>query len=75
MFQRAQSWGFVNEAGDVVIEPSYDAVEPFSDGVACVRIGMKKGYIDKTGNRVIKLQFDNARPFSEGMAGVRISSQ
>ncbi len=59
--------------GQTVIRPKYDAVESFSDGLACVRKGLKKGYIDKEGHVAILLQFENARSFSEGLAGVRMS--
>ena len=34
MFERHNNWGFVNEKGRTAIEPIYDAVEPFSDGLA-----------------------------------------
>jgi hypothetical protein len=34
-----------------------DAVQPFSGGLAMVRIGERAGFIDKTGNFVIQPQF------------------
>jgi len=64
------------ETGTFVINPQFDIVESFSEGLARVRIGDdttgKHGFIDKTGTFVINPQFDDARPFSEGLARVRI---
>ena len=44
--------GFVNTAGEVVIEAQWDDVRPFREGFASVESGGKWGFIDTTG-RVI----------------------
>ena len=54
----------------VVIQPQFDQVKGFSEGLAAVRLGDKWGYIDKTGKLVILPQFYLASEFSEGLAGV-----
>jgi hypothetical protein len=44
--------GYIDKAGKVVIEPRFDVVGEFSEGLAVVSIGGKWGYIDKTGKYV-----------------------
>ena len=66
----AGKYGFVNAAGEVVIEPRYDYVDRFFEGRAAVMLGDKWGFIDETGTEIAALQFDGVMPFSEGMAGV-----
>ncbi|MCL8265197.1 WG repeat-containing protein [Leptospira weilii] len=58
-----------------VIQPQFDRVGEFSNGLAPVLIGNKWGYIDYTGTLVIQLQFEDAHSFSEGLAFVRIKNQ
>ncbi|MFB2967844.1 WG repeat-containing protein [Aerosakkonema sp. BLCC-F183] len=57
------------------IQPKFDWVSNFSDGLARVKIDGKYGYIDKYGDVVIKPQFDEADDFYEGLAVVWISGQ
>lgn len=64
--------GFVDKAGKWVIQPVFDAVGDFSEGLAIVRISNKRGFIDKTGKVVIEAQFNWAEPFSEGLARVSV---
>ncbi len=64
-------WGFLNEKGEVQIEPIYDLVEDFSDGLAAVEVEHNKwGYIDTEGNVVIEPQFYSASDFVAGRACV-----
>ena len=42
-------WGFIDETGQIVIEPVYEGVAPFSEGLAAVRLDGKFGYINKAG--------------------------
>lgn len=62
--------GYVDATGNVVIEPAFLGVTPFSQGYAAVLIAEKEwAYIDKNG-KIIYSGFANAEPFSEGMAAV-----
>ena len=65
-------YGYVNEIGDLVINPQFDKGQNFSEGFAVVTRKQRWGYIDKTGKYVIGLQFDKARAFSEGHAPVKL---
>lgn len=63
-----QKFGFVDSTGQIAIEPSFDQICLFSEGLACVARAGKWGYIDKTGKFVIEPQFEYANNFSEGVA-------
>ena len=63
-------FGYINTEGAIVIPMQFEMAQPFSDGLAAVRVDFKWGYIDKTGKFVIKPQFVGAGPFSEGLAPV-----
>ena len=58
-------YGFINRAGEIVINPQFDYAGSFSEGVASVEIGGKYGYINPTGEFAIKPQFDKAGDFSK----------
>lgn len=49
-------WGFVDGAGNTVVEPRYDQVWDLSHGLARVRSGELFGAIDTTGREVIAVQ-------------------
>lgn len=73
--------GFMNREGKTMIEPRFEAVRPFSEGLAAVRVKGKWGYIDHSGKFVIEPKFDavgvldypgdDPMDFSDGRAAVR----
>ena len=68
-------YGYIDETGKVVIEPKYDSVYGFNDGLAAVRLNDKYGYIDLKGNIIIPPQYENAEAFSEGVAPVSLNGK
>lgn len=78
-------WGYIDMKGKMVIEPQFDGVNDFSEGLARVNIGGKwngyylvggkYGYIDQTGKLVIQPQFDWADNFSNGLACINIGCE
>lgn len=66
----AGKWGFINQSGTVIIEPTYDFVKNFSDGLAAVRVQSQWGYIDVNGEIVIPLTLNTANNFSEDLASI-----
>src|SRR3954467_13641206 len=67
-------WGYVDKAGTRVINPQFERAEPFTFGLAAVRLG-KWGYFDASGKIAINPQFDHAAPFSEGLAAVELAGR
>ena len=66
-------WGYINEAGKMVIEPQFYDAEGFaSNGFAPVKREGKWGYINEAGEMVIEPQFYYAGGFaSNGLARVK----
>lgn len=71
---------FKDENGNIiepkwVIEPLYDEVVDFSDGLARVREGEKWGYINSEGEIVVPAKFDDCHNFIDGRAFVKIEDE
>lgn len=64
-------WGYVDQAGKVVIGPRFDRAMPFSNGVAGVLRDNKWGFIDSTGQWVINPRYEAVQDFNEGLAPVK----
>lgn len=72
-------YGYMNESGEVIVEPKYTYGGDFYEGLAAVAVdgGLgaieptgKYGYINTDGKEVIPCEYDNALDFSEGFAAV-----
>ncbi|MBK1989378.1 WG repeat-containing protein, partial [Sphaerospermopsis aphanizomenoides BCCUSP55] len=68
------NYTYINAAQEISLKVRFDWVEPFSEGMAAVKIGYKWGYIDKTGKLVGRIEYDTAEPYSEGLALVKINN-
>lgn len=68
-------YGYINEAGEMVIEPIYSEAYPFVDGIARVKVGDVYGYINTKGEYFLEPQFNMAQDFSDGLAYVGRSRQ
>ena len=68
--QENGKYGYIDRTGKVVIEPQFEEVKEFSEGMAAVRIKDKWGYIDSTGKIAVEPKFKVVREFSEGLATV-----
>jgi hypothetical protein len=54
-----QKWGFINKSGEIVINPQFNYVSSFSNGLCAVGNDKDKyGYINKDGKIVVNYQFD-----------------
>jgi hypothetical protein len=72
-------WGYIDKAGEIVIQARFRGVGYFSEGLAPVLPGYSPwgslwGYIDKAGKFVIEPQFSDAESFSEGLAAVALNA-
>ena len=60
----------------MIVEPKYEAIWSFENGMAIVQSGIKFGYIDKDGVEVIPPIFDAAHQFgSTGRARVGMRAE
>ncbi|HEY9773117.1 MAG TPA: WG repeat-containing protein [Planktothrix sp.] len=75
--------GFIDNACQFVIAPTYSKARSFKEGLAAVAQGDwnghdfvgKWGYTDRSGHKVIDLIFDDADDFSEGLAAIKIGAK
>src|SRR2546428_11275103 len=75
IISKDRKWGYIDKTGKMIIQPQFEDIRFFSEGLACVTVdGKKYGYIDKTGSFVITPQYDAALSFSNGRAAVQIDN-
>ncbi len=67
--------GYINTKGEWVIQPIFDSVYNFIDGLARVELNGKYGYIDTRGDWVIQPTFDFIGRFNEGLASARLNNK
>lgn len=56
-------WGFVNEKGKTKIKMKYDKVEPFLQGLSCVKSDGLYGYINEEGDLVTGIMYEAASSY------------
>ena len=61
--QNRGKWGFVNEKGKTKIKMKYDKVEPFSQGLSCVKSDGLYGYINEEGDLVTGVMYEAASSY------------
>ncbi len=69
-YEKSGKYGFINSEGTLVIDPVYDFVEPFAEGMAVVGKDGKSGYVTKTGDEVIPPFYQEAENFHNNLAVV-----
>jgi hypothetical protein len=65
-------YGYVDEAGNVIIPARFDGADSFSEGLAVVLDSGRFGYIDSQGAFAIPAVYRHARAFQDGVAPVRL---
>lgn len=69
-FEQNGKWGYADDAGNVLIEPTYDDAYPtFVRGLAKVKLNEKWGMIDTLGSIVVPIRYEELGQFE----GERIS--
>ncbi|TDQ25483.1 WG repeat-containing protein [Tenacibaculum caenipelagi] len=63
-------YGLLDNQLKTILQPTYDKIGAFTEGVALVSNNNKYGFIDKKGKIVIPIIYDKASYFSEGLAPV-----
>lgn len=69
---KGAKWGFIDEAGQWVIQPKFTMAQDFEKDVARVVVDRSWGLIDKNGQYIAKPQYRLISKFNDGMACVRI---
>lgn len=59
-------YGYINNKGQIVIQPKFDEALGFSNGLACVEMSGKWGFIDNSGKFVISPRFLKANNYFVG---------
>lgn len=73
-FRQGDLWGFADSAGQVLIQPGYQSVQPFREGLAIVMRDSLYGVIDKKGREVVPIKFLNILPSACGLLTLRTSA-
>lgn len=68
--RRNGRYGFINDAGLLLIPNRYEDVMPFSEGRAGIKIRNKWGFIDLSDRITVQPVYDKAQPFVNGTAKV-----
>ncbi|KQH42239.1 WG repeat-containing protein [Campylobacter coli] len=68
-------WSFLDKNGEFAIEPKFDYVWSFWEGLAAVKLNGKWGFIDKNGEFAIESKFDYVWSFWEGLAAVKLNGK
>lgn len=68
-------YGYINEDGKVIIEPTYDYAATCDDGYYRVKVGNKWGIIDSKGDFVIKADYEQLDGFSEGLSAAKLNGK
>jgi hypothetical protein len=66
-------YGYINEQGEIAIQPIYHQAFNFKDGLARVNQGKAAGYINTAGKLVIPFRYSLTTDFSEGLAAVMLN--
>ena len=61
-------FGYINLAGDLVINPQFPKAGDFSEGLAAAMRSKKWGFIDTSGKWVIEPIYDRVKAFNSGYA-------
>jgi hypothetical protein len=70
-FKRQEFYGFMDREGSVKIEPQFEQLGFYFEGLATAVKGDKYGYVDKLGNVVLPFRFESASDFEAGRAIVQ----
>jgi len=65
-------YGYINNLGEICIEPEFDYAEEFNESLAIIGIDDSFGFIDMEGNLVVKAEYEDVYEFSEGLAMVEL---
>ncbi|MCU0431827.1 MAG: WG repeat-containing protein [Bacteroidia bacterium] len=68
-------WALYDYSGKAITGEDFQAIEPFSEGLAAVQRAGKWGFIDTSGSEVVAAQYISVGPFCSGRARVKIKNK
>lgn len=72
---KSGKWGAYNDKGKLVIEPKFDEMYHFYEGLSNFKLNGKWGYVDKQGKIAIEPTFEYASHFTNGLAYAEINGK
>ncbi len=69
--QQALRYGVINKRAEMITTQPFQEIQPYSEGLAVVKLREGYGYIDLTGRLVIPCAYSKASAFYEGRAAVQ----
>lgn len=75
-FNRGGKVGLKDRDGNIIVEPKFELIDLFHEGLARARYEGRRGFVDRTGNFVIEIKEKGDRlsgigPFCEGLAPIK----
>lgn len=67
-FKSNGKYGYMDETGEIMIQPNYDVVEPYSEGLGLVVKDGKVGFLNKAGDLNIPFEYEDGESFENGLA-------
>jgi hypothetical protein len=74
-YRKGEKWGFCDRNKNMVIQPAYDLVDTFDEGLVSVQLNGKWGLIDTGGSTVVPVTYDRAFPFNDGVVAVELNGK
>ena len=72
--KKNSKYGFIDNKGEIIINPKYEFVGEFKCGLAICANSIKVGYINKKGEEIIPFVYDEGFDFIDGIAVVDSSN-
>lgn len=73
--EETEKYGVIDREGNYVVEPIYDNINEFYEGLAIVSLNDKYGVINKKGEIVVEPQYDRIDNFEDGLAKFQLNDK
>ena len=74
-YRKGDKYGFADTSGLAIIQPIYDYIWYFSEGLAPVQINNKWGFILPNGEVAIELKFEKVLNFKYGLGAAKLNGK
>jgi hypothetical protein len=72
---KSGKWGAYNDKGKLIVQPQFDVMWHFYEGLSNFKLNDKWGFVDKEGKIVIEPKFEYASQFTSGLAYAEINGK